>query len=54
MPAAGTIEEMLEKSDLVVDCTPGGIGEKNKPMYMKVGIKAQGKGKPCKKSSRPT
>ncbi len=40
MPAAGTIEEMLEKSDLVVDCTPGGIGEKNKPMYEKVGIKA--------------
>ncbi|WP_292374308.1 type II glyceraldehyde-3-phosphate dehydrogenase [Methanosarcina sp. UBA411] len=40
MPAAGSIEEMLEKSDLVVDCTPGGIGEKNKPMYEKVGIKA--------------
>ncbi len=40
MPAASTIEEMLEKSDLVVDCTPGGVGEKNKPMYMKVGIKA--------------
>jgi glyceraldehyde-3-phosphate dehydrogenase (NAD(P)) len=40
MPAAGTIEEMLEKSDLVVDCTPGGIGVKNKPMYEKVGIKA--------------
>jgi glyceraldehyde-3-phosphate dehydrogenase (NAD(P)) len=40
MPAAGTIEEILEKSDLVVDCTPGGIGEKNKPMYEKVGIKA--------------
>jgi glyceraldehyde-3-phosphate dehydrogenase (NAD(P)) len=40
MPAAGTIEEMLEKSDLVVDCTPGGIGEKNKPLYEKVGIKA--------------
>jgi glyceraldehyde-3-phosphate dehydrogenase (NAD(P)) len=40
MPATGTIEEMLEKSDLVVDCTPSGIGEKNKPMYMKAGIKA--------------
>ena len=40
MPAAGTIEEMLEKSDLVVDCTPGGVGEKNKPLYEKVGIKA--------------
>lgn len=40
MPAAGTIEEMLKKSDLVVDCTPGGIGEKNKPLYEKIGIKA--------------
>jgi glyceraldehyde-3-phosphate dehydrogenase (NAD(P)) len=40
MPAAGSIEEMLEKSDLVVDCTPGGIGEKNKPIYEKIGIKA--------------
>jgi len=40
MPAAGTIEEMLEKSDLVVDCTPGGIGEANKPVYEKAGVKA--------------
>jgi len=40
MSAAGTIEEMLEKADLVVDCTPGGVGEENKPMYEKVGIKA--------------
>ena len=40
MPAAGTIDEMLERSDLVVDCTPGGIGEKNKPLYEKVGLKA--------------
>ena len=23
MPTAGTIEEMVEKADLVVDCTPG-------------------------------
>jgi glyceraldehyde-3-phosphate dehydrogenase (NAD(P)) len=40
IPAAGTIEEMLEKSDLVVDCTPGGVGEENKPVYEKIGIKA--------------
>lgn len=39
-PAAGTIEEMLEKADLVVDCTPGGVGEKNKPIYEKAGVKA--------------
>ena len=40
MPAAGTIEEMVEKADLVVDCTPGGVGEGNKPLYEKVGVKA--------------
>lgn len=40
MPAAGTIEEMVEKADLVVDCTPGGVGEQNKPMYEKAGVKA--------------
>jgi len=40
MPAAGTIEEMIGKADLVVDCTPGGVGEKNKPLYEKAGVKA--------------
>lgn len=40
IPAAGTLEEMVEKVDLVVDCTPGGIGEKNKEMYEKAGVKA--------------
>ena len=40
MPAAGTIEEMVEKADLVVDCTPGGVGEGNKPLYEKAGVKA--------------
>ena len=40
IPLAGTIEEMVEKADLVVDCTPGGIGEANKPMYEKAGVKA--------------
>ena len=40
IPLAGTISEMIEKADLVVDCTPGGIGEKNKPLYEKAGVKA--------------
>lgn len=40
MPAAGSVEEMIEKADLVVDCTPGGVGEKNKPLYEKAGVKA--------------
>ena len=40
IPSAGTISEMIEQADLVVDCTPGGIGEKNKPLYEKAGVKA--------------
>ena len=40
MPAAGSVEEMIEKADLVVDCTPGGVGEKNKSLYEKAGVKA--------------
>jgi glyceraldehyde-3-phosphate dehydrogenase (NAD(P)) len=31
---------MVEKADLVVDCTPGGIGEENKALYQKAGVKA--------------
>ncbi|MFA7036867.1 MAG: glyceraldehyde-3-phosphate dehydrogenase, partial [Methanosarcina sp.] len=27
IPLAGTIEEMVEKADLVVDCTPGELGK---------------------------
>ncbi len=38
--AAGTVEDMVESADIVVDCTPGGIGEKNKPLYEKAGVKA--------------
>jgi len=40
IPLAGTIQEMIGKADLVVDCTPGGVGEKNKPLYEKAGVKA--------------
>lgn len=37
---AGTVDDMINEADLVVDCTPGGVGEKNKPLYEKAGIKA--------------
>ena len=37
---AGTIEEMIEKADIVVDCTPGKIGVSNKALYEKAGVKA--------------
>lgn len=36
----GTLEELLRKADIVIDCTPGGTGEKYKPLYQKLGIKA--------------
>lgn len=36
---AGTLQEGIEKADLIVDATPAGIGEKNKPKYEKAGKK---------------
>lgn len=37
---AGTVEDMIEQADIVVDCTPGNIGPKNLEMYKKAGVKA--------------
>lgn len=37
---SGTVDEMLEKSDIVVDCTPEGIGAKNLEKYKELGLKA--------------
>jgi len=38
---AGTAEELFEKLDIVVECTPEGIGAKNKEnIYEKIGLKA--------------
>ncbi len=37
---SGTVGEMAEKADVVVDCTPGGVGASNKELYQKVGTKA--------------
>ncbi len=44
----GTLEELLQKVDVVVDATPGGTGAKYKPVYEKFGVKAifQGGEKP--------
>ncbi|MCX8179622.1 MAG: type II glyceraldehyde-3-phosphate dehydrogenase [Candidatus Aenigmarchaeota archaeon] len=38
----GTLEELLAsgKVDIVVDCTPEGVGAQNKPLYQKYGVKA--------------
>jgi glyceraldehyde-3-phosphate dehydrogenase (NAD(P)) len=37
---AGTVEEMIQEADVVVDCTPGSIGPENLEMYKKAGVKA--------------
>ncbi len=36
----GTLADLLSKADIVVDATPGGVGEKYKETYMKAGVKA--------------
>ncbi|HLE65491.1 MAG TPA: type II glyceraldehyde-3-phosphate dehydrogenase [Candidatus Bathyarchaeia archaeon] len=36
----GTLEDLLKKVDVVVDCTPAGLGAKNKVMYDKPGVKS--------------
>ena len=37
---AGTIQDMLKKVDIVVDCTPGSFGEYYRDMYKEAGVKA--------------
>ncbi|NKQ39423.1 MAG: type II glyceraldehyde-3-phosphate dehydrogenase [Methanosarcinales archaeon] len=36
---AGTVEDMIKNSDIVVDCTPGGVGTEYKKLYEKEGVK---------------
>ena len=36
---AGTVEDMIQEADVVVDCTPGTIGPQNLEMYKKAGVK---------------
>ncbi len=36
----GTVNDLIEKADIVIDCSPNKIGAKNKPMYEKAGVKA--------------
>ncbi|HJK00868.1 MAG TPA: type II glyceraldehyde-3-phosphate dehydrogenase [Methanocorpusculum sp.] len=37
---AGSVEEMIQETDIVVDTTPGGVGKGNKTLYEKYGKKA--------------
>ena len=36
----GTVEDLLQDVDLVVDCSPNKVGAQNKPLYEKLGLKA--------------
>ena len=40
IPVTGALDELLKKVDIVVDCTPKGIGAKNKAAYEQAGVKA--------------
>jgi glyceraldehyde-3-phosphate dehydrogenase (NAD(P)) len=37
---AGTIDDLLKETDVIIDATPRGIGAKMKPVYERAGIKA--------------
>ncbi|HUB92504.1 MAG TPA: type II glyceraldehyde-3-phosphate dehydrogenase [Candidatus Saccharimonadales bacterium] len=36
----GSVEELLSDSDIIVDCTPEGVGSENKKLYEKAGCRA--------------
>jgi glyceraldehyde-3-phosphate dehydrogenase (NAD(P)) len=40
IPVAGTLDELLARVDVVVDCTPKGIGARNLERYRAAGVKA--------------
>lgn len=40
IPVSGTFEDLIDKVDIMLDSSPGGIGIKNKELYAKKGVKA--------------
>ena len=40
IPVEGTLDDLVKRVDIMVDCTPKGIGAEHKPVYEKAGIKA--------------
>ena len=40
VPVAGTVEDMIEAADIIVDCTPGKLAEEYKAKYAAAGKKA--------------
>lgn len=39
IPVAGTLDELLERADIVIDCTPKSVAAKNKVRYQAAGVK---------------
>ena len=40
VPVAGTLADLLDRADVVVDCTPKKVGARNRPLYQQRGIKS--------------
>ena len=40
IPVVGTFDELLNRTDIVVDCTPKGVAAKNKERYQSASVKA--------------
>ncbi len=40
IPVSGTFEELIDKVDIMLDSSPGGVGAKNKELYLKHNTKA--------------
>src|SRR6266566_3426712 len=38
--ASGVLEDLIKKVDVMIDCTPAGLGAKNKELYDKLGVKS--------------
>ncbi|QIN84464.1 type II glyceraldehyde-3-phosphate dehydrogenase [Rubrobacter tropicus] len=40
IPVAGTLDDLLSRADVVVDCTPKKVGVQNRPRYAEAGVKS--------------
>lgn len=40
IPVVGSFDDLLDKVDIILDSSPGGVGAKNKELYIKRGVKA--------------
>ena len=40
IPVSGTMDDLLDKVDIVLDSSPGGVGRRNKELYKAKGVKA--------------